>query len=595
MNIQDKINQAELSGGIVITASAGTGKTYCLVEKVKYLILQGINPVNILCFTFTQDAAQEFRNRIPNNETMTIGTIHAISLKIIKENSPKRYFVLDNGMQHKFVFDIFKELKIDFDKYNKYLSRIDLAKNIFLDYYNLIEDNDQLITSFFDDNNKLISFAREFEIKKEKQHKITFSDMQLKAYNILKNNPSILDNRQERWKYIFLDEAQDASNVDVALVSILAQKYHNLFVVGDVKQQIFQFRTGGNNSGLNGVSLMKNFKDIYPDASIFTLGTTYRNAKSICDIGNKIASKIDNSNIDTANQSLGKVTIIQPFESQLEEAIEICNLAIKAFNQDKTVRIIYRTNAQSLTFQKIMLQENIPYSINQTTSIFYTKEAKTAIACCEFAFEYDKLTLGMKIACLKNLKPLIANKFELYALTKKMQELTADCFANPYPFHNDSKTERIIDELIELKETFSHCQSISDVFNFVGKICKDDDSFSDNAEDNLIGIAEFASECKSLGELNQLIDQISKPRLLAPGEKAISLSTIHGAKGLENLVVFITGIVNDCFPHKNGETLEELNLFYVAITRAKSELYLSSFLSFGRKEYSGTTYIDMIR
>lgn len=346
---------------------------------------------------------------------------------------------------------------------------------------------------------------------------------------------------------------------------------------------------------INGAELITNFKQYYPNASTFNLPTTYRCAREITRISNLIAARIDGSHIDTANQNEGKIQIFAPFESQREEAYNISAMAIDKFRQNKTVRILYRTNAQSLTFQQIMLQENIPYSINQTTSIFYTKEAKTAIACCELAFEYDKLTLEMKIACLKNLRPLIANKFELYALTKKMQELTADCFANPYPFHNDSKTERIIDELIELKETFSRCQSISDVFNFVGKIYKDDDSFSDNAEDNLIGIAEFASECKSLGELNQLIDQISKPRLLAPGEKAISLSTIHGAKGLENSVVFITGIVNDCFPHKNGENAEELNLFYVAITRAKSELYLSSFLSFGRKEYSGTTYIDMIR
>lgn len=244
MSIIDKINSASITGGISVSASAGTGKTHCLVEKIKHCVANGVNPINILAFTFTVDSAQEFRKRIPNSELITVGTIHSVMYQIIRENSPKRYFVLDNGYQKKFVFDIFKELKIDYINYNKFLSRIELAKNIFPEYYDMLEDRDQNLLSFFENNHKLIGFAQEFEKKKEKQHKIVFSDMQLKAYDILRKNPAILDSRQERWKYIFLDEAQDASNVDIAVIMLLAEKYKQLFVVGDVKQKIYQFRTG---------------------------------------------------------------------------------------------------------------------------------------------------------------------------------------------------------------------------------------------------------------------------------------------------------------------------------------------------------------
>jgi DNA helicase-2/ATP-dependent DNA helicase PcrA len=244
MSIQDQINNTPMSGGIAVTAGAGTGKTYTLVNKIQHCIDSGINPVNMLVFSFTVDAANELKNRIKNGHLITVGTIHSVMYQIIRENSPKRYFVLDNGYQKKFVFDIFKELQIDYLNYNKFLSRIDLAKNMFPEYYDMLEDRDQNLLSFFENNHKLIGFAQEFEAKKEKQHKIVFSDMQLKAYDILRKNPAILDSRQERWKYIFLDEAQDASNVDIAVIMLLAEKYKQLFVVGDVKQKIFSFRTG---------------------------------------------------------------------------------------------------------------------------------------------------------------------------------------------------------------------------------------------------------------------------------------------------------------------------------------------------------------
>lgn len=588
MSIIDKINDTPMAGGICILASAGTGKTYCLVEKVKHCVSSGINPLNMLIFSFTVDSANEFRNRIPNNELMTIGTIHSVMLKIIKEHSRKAYYVIDGSKQIQIAFEILKELKVDFDKANKYLGWVGLAKNTFLDYYEMLEDNSAMLCSFFGDS-KIMSFAVEYEKKKEHLHKIAFDDFTLKAYWLLKENPEILDARQERWQYIFCDEAQDLNVPQIAIIKLLANKYKNLLIVGDGKQSIYQSFRGATPS------FMYDFKKIYPEANIFSLDKTYRNAISITGAGNKIASHIDHSIIDTANQSQGKIQILAPFASQREEAVNVSAMAINAFQQDKTVRILYRTNAQSLTFQQIMLQENIPFSINQATSIFFTKEAKTALACCEFTLEYENLNLSQKIATIKDLKPLIGNKFALYALTKKMQELGTDCLANPYPFEQDFKTEGVLHEIKDIKKSLQDRTTISSIFNYVANICREDESFSDNSEDNLIGIAEFASECKNLSELKILIDQISKPRLLAQGEKAICLSTIHGSKGLESSVVFLTGCVNGCLSHSKGMAEEELNLFYVAVTRAKDELYISSFLSFGRKEYSGTDYIDMIR
>jgi DNA helicase-2/ATP-dependent DNA helicase PcrA len=137
MTIQQQINDSKFP--IVVTASAGTGKTYSIVNKIQDCIEKGINPLNMLVFTFTVDAANELKNRIKNGQLMTVGTIHSVMYQIIRENSPKRYFVLDGGMQTKFVFNIFKENKIEYDKYSTYMGKVGFAKNMFSNYYELMK------------------------------------------------------------------------------------------------------------------------------------------------------------------------------------------------------------------------------------------------------------------------------------------------------------------------------------------------------------------------------------------------------------------------------------------------------------------------
>ena len=590
MSIMDEINKAPISGGIAVTASAGTGKTYSLTKKIEDCVAKGINPINMLVFTFTTDAANELKKRIGNaGSLMTVGTIHSVMLQIIREHGKKRYYVLDAGGQLRFAFDILKDLKMDFDRANRYLGAIGFAKNKFTDYYDLLENSPEFLEEFFGDKN-LFSFALEYERKKEHCHKIDFDDMTLKAFEILNNNPSILDNRQERWKYIFVDEAQDLCPPQTDVIKLLARKYKNLFIVGDEKQAIYgSFRASSPE-------FLKNFKKEYPDATIFNLPTTYRCCDAVCKAGNKIAQYIDKTIIDTANTELGSLITLSPFVNQRDEAGDICDKAIAEFNAGRSVKILYRTNAQSLVYQQIMLQENIPFSINQNTSIFQTKEAKLALACCSLAFEYDSLIQTSKISCLMNLKPLLNNKWGLYAITRKMKEADMCPFKNENKFMDDAKTADTLMEIKYLRERFTELKTIQDVFHYVAKVVEesDENDFSDSAYDNLIGIEEFAAPCKNMQELNQFIEAISRPRLLADGERAISLSTIHGSKGLEADVVFLTGVVDGLLPHKNGEDEEELNLFYVGVTRAKSELYVSGFMQFGRNTYEKFSYTGII-
>lgn len=589
MSVIDDIKNTPMSGGIAVSASAGTGKTYCLVEKVKRLISDGVNPINILVWTFTVDAANELKNRIPNGQLMTIGTIHSVMFQIIREHSAKRYYVLDGGAQTKFIFDILKELKIDFDKAGTYMDMIGIAKNTFIDYYELLESSPQSLEVFFGDK-KLLAFAIEYEKKKEHCHKIDFEDMALKAFKIMSESESILDSRHERWKYIFLDEAQDVSFVQAEIVRLLSSKYKNLFVVYDIKQAIYgSFRAGTT-------SFVTCFKKDYPNASQFSLPTTYRCAKNICDAGNRVAQFIDNSVIDTAINNNGEIYTKTMFRTQRQECEFVTKKAIEYFRHDKTVKILYRTNAQSLVLQQILLAENIPFSINQATSIFYTKEAKAAIAYCKLKYAYQDAKHEDRVAIINSMRPLLSSKWGLYEITGEMKKRKMCPFENPRTFDKSEQSHNTLQELLELKEMLASCNSISDVFAKTAKLIEGVDSFSPSATDNLIGISEFASECKTIEELFELIEKIQKPRLLAPGEKAISLSTIHGSKGLESDVIFLTGVVNGMMPHKLAEdVMEELNLFYVGVTRAKETLYITSFSSFGKNEYVGHQYIDSIK
>lgn len=342
---------------------------------------------------------------------------------------------------------------------------------------------------------------------------------------------------------------------------------------------------------INGAELITNFKQYYPDSSTFNLPTTYRCAKAICEAGNRIAAKIDQTIIDTANKSAGKIIKLPIFDTQSNEAEYVCQQAIKIFQGTKqTVKILYRTNAQSVMFQLFLIRQNIPFSINQNNSIFNTREAKLAIACCRFVTEYDNLNIDGKANTINDMRPLLSpySKKLLYGTLTDMRKSETDVLTGEL----GRKHEPVLNDLDDIMEMLAGKKPMQ-IVNAISKMdCMKD--FSDSAGDNLIGIAEFLKHCKNMTEVDSLIAEISRPRCVPAGERVISLSTVHGSKGLESDVVFVVGLSDDIFPHVLGVDKEELCLLYVAITRAKETLYLSGFSSFGTNEYKKHTYMDVI-
>lgn len=583
-DIQERLLNASLP--IVVRASAGTGKTYTLVNKVNSLIDSGINPANILAFTFTVDSAGDLKKRISQAELMTVGTIHSVMLQIIREHSPKRYYVIDNGRQQAMVYKLFKEMKIDFDKYGKYMGLIDLAKNTFTDYYDLLSNNSEHLNQFFGENG-LTMFARSYEKEKERCHKIDFSDFVLKAYWLLKDNPNILDSRQERWKYIFVDEAQDLCVPQIDIIKLLGEKYRNIFIVGDFKQGIYQFRNSTSE-------YLENFTKIYPEANEFVLPTTYRCSHAVCQAGNKVAHHIDKSVINTNNPAAGQVMKNTTYETQHDEADAVCQAAIDEFNAGKSVRILYRTNAQSLVYQTNLITAGVPFSISQAGSIFNSREVRLALACCKLAHEYHDLPISEKADIIKQLNLILRNKWEAYGLARTMTKLDECPLTSPasYPDHRG-----IIDEIISFRDSLN-TKTPSQIFFMVAGLIEVNerlmDTLSNNSVDNLLGLSEFVSGCKNMKEIDALIEQIQRPRTLLPGERAISLSTIHGAKGLEADVIYLTGVADGLFPHSMSERGDELNLLYVGVTRARESLHISGFKQYGNREFDSHSFAGII-
>lgn len=342
---------------------------------------------------------------------------------------------------------------------------------------------------------------------------------------------------------------------------------------------------------INGAELITNFKHYYPCASVFNLPTTYRCARAICEAGNRIAEKIDQTVINTANKSAGKIVKLPIFDTQSDEAEFVCKQAIKIFKgTSQTIKILYRTNAQSVMFQLFLIRQNIPFSINQNNSIFNTKEAKLAIACCRFVTEYDNLDIDGKANTINDMRPLLSpySKKLLYNTLIDMRKSETDVMTGEL----GRKHEPVLNDLDDIMQMLAG-KKPAQIINSISKMdCMKD--FSESADDNLISISEFIKHGKTMTEIDNLIAEISRPRCVPAGERVISLSTIHGSKGLESENVFVTGLSDNIFPHILEEKNTELNLAYVAITRAKETLYLSGFSSFGNNTYNKHTYMEMI-
>ncbi len=620
MNYLETLNPAQLEavknidGPTMVIAGAGSGKTRVLTFRIAYLMEKGVDPFNILSLTFTNKAAKEMKERISSiigsteAKNLTMGTFHSVFARILRHHAekigyPQNFTIYDTQDSRSLIKTIVKELKLDDKVYKASMvqGRISSAKN------NLIsavayESNSDIVNE-----DRQSGRPRVFEIYKayEKRCKLAgamdFDDLLYKTNVLFRDSPETLHFYQHRFKYILVDEYQDTNYSQYLLVKKLAAVYENVCVVGDDAQSIYSFR-GAN------IQNILNFKADYPDYNIYKLEQNYRSSQNIVNAANSVIAKNKDQiqkNVWTSNDVGSKIKVIRTLTDN-EEGKLIANQIFETKQNESAENsdfaILYRTNAQSRSFEEALRKLNLPYKIYGGLSFYQRKEIKdiigyyrlTANPQDEEAFKriinYPKRGIGNS-----TVEKLVvaANHYGV-----SLWEVAAE--PQKYPTDLNSGTRNKLNQFVtqiksfavdlEQKDAYTLAQHIAITSGILKDLYADKSPEGvaryENIQALLAGIKEFTANVSD-GETAFLSDFMVDVALLtdADNEKdedknKISLMTIHASKGLEFPYVFVVGLEENLFPsqmalNSRTELEEERRLFYVAITRAERNCTLS--------------------
>ncbi|MDO5716514.1 MAG: 3'-5' exonuclease [Tissierellia bacterium] len=607
MNFKDALNETQYEavqhteGPLLILAGAGSGKTRVVTYKIAYLIKEiGVNPYDILAITFTNKAAREMKERseiLLNRpvEGLWIGTFHSICVRILRKNVSSNFTIYDTQDTNNLLKAICKELNLDKDIYrpSSIRSQISAYKNKGLGP--LDHERDAGVDFYLSQVNKVFW---EYEKRLKENNAYDFDDLLLKTVQLFRTREDILFHYANKFQYIFVDEYQDVNDIQYQLVKLLSSVHGNITVVGDENQSIYAFRGANLNNILN-------FEKDFPGAKVIYLNENYRSTTAILDCANALIQNNPQKykrDLFTKKSGGEKVEYVEHLFSGDEaffvaQAIE--DLIDRGYSYGD-MAILYRTNAQSRAFEDFFIRSSIPYEIIGGMRFYDRKEVKDAIAYLrllsnpEDTISFERVVntprrgIGPKtmreILHLRSIEGL--NCYEALAkggttkgveLAKLYQELA--CSRDTMTLMDLTKS------LLERSGYISSLRLSSAI---------EDQSRLQNVEEFISYVGEFERLYPESGledllaELSLLSDIDNKS-----DEDRVSLMTIHSAKGLEFPVVFVVGMEEGLFPSRlsmesDTEVEEERRLCYVAMTRAKKKLFLTSAQQ--RMLYGNTNY-----
>ena len=592
MNFLESLNKQQLSaathmeGPCLVIAGAGSGKTKVLTTRIANLINNGVRSSNILAITFTNKAANEMRERVKNiigDHYAFVGTFHSFGLRVIKENTDilkisKNFTIIDTEDVNNIIKKILKDLGYDPKEYSpSYIrGRISFIKN------NMLSNSE--IEKFLITPPEKIATQVYFEYEKilKRNDTIDFDDLLKKPVELFTENSEILEKYQDKYEYILIDEYQDTNEVQYKLVRLLAKKNRNLFVVGDPSQSIYSFR------GANFQNIL-NFEKDYQDSVTYKLPQNYRSTQTILSAANDVISHNSQRKDINLFSELGdgvKIKYVRAFNDEAETnrvAEEIRNLRTLGYSL-KDMAIFYRTNAQSRGIEDRMVKENIPYKVFGSYYFYKRKEIKDLLAYLRLIANHnDDISLRRVINEPKRkIGEKTIDNIEKIAYINGISMFDAIESGKELEFKNliISLTEKAKDvSLTELIDIVLSDTKIRENYE------KEKTLESDLRLENLMEFKSVTENFEKLTgsvNLNDFLEEISlvaDATEYSPDSDAVTLMTIHSAKGLEFKVVFIIGLEENILPHANslyeeGELEEERRLMYVAITRAKERLYL---------------------
>ena len=594
MNILDGLNKEQkmavehIDGPCLVLAGAGSGKTKVLTMRIANLINHGIYSKNILAITFTNKAAKEMRERINNvvdENYAFVGTFHSFGLRIIRENYEllglsKNFTIIDSDDGTSIIRKILKDLDYDYKTYSPGFikNKISFIKNEML--------SDSEAEKFLTSPPEQVALKVYYEYQKvlRRNNAVDFDDLLRLPVELFIQNEEVLDDYQEKYKYILIDEYQDTNEVQYKMIKKLAEKYRNLFVVGDINQSIYGFRWSNYKNILN-------FEKDYPEAVSITLNQNYRNTNTILNAANSVIKNNTESKEVNLFSELGegvKVKYMRSYDEKHEVTLimEEIKKLLESGYEYKDIAILYRTNAQSRTLEEGMLKLNYPYKVVGSYYFYKRKEVKDLLSYLRLISNHnDDVSLERVINVPK--RGIGTKSIEdLETLAKEKNTSIFEVLNKP----KEIEFKNLILELTEKSKNVDLTELIDIVLEKSGlkaEIEKDKTLESELRIENLMEFKSITENYqKETGTVN-LEDFLEDISLVADvsdhndDNNVITLMTMHSAKGLEFRAVFLAGMEENIMPHaislqeKDGIE-EERRLCYVAITRAKERLYITN-------------------
>ncbi len=610
--LNDPQKQAVLQteGPVMIIAGAGSGKTRVLTYRIANLIRKGVDPFNIIALTFTNKAAKEMRNRIESvvgheARNLWMGTFHSIFAKILRMEAdklgyPSHFTIYDSDDSKSLIKSILKEMQID-DKIYKpgmILGRISNAKN------NLITagmyQTDEEVNAY-DSSTGRPELGKIYKVYEERCFKagaMDFDDLLLKTYQLITKFPDVLNKYQHKFKYMMVDEYQDTNHCQFMIIKKLAAVHQNICVVGDDAQSIYSFRGATIKNILS-------FESEYSDLKIFKLEQNYRSTQVIVNAsGGIIKNNKDQlqKKVWTSNATGDKIKVLKAINDNEEGrfvAQAIFDEKMEKQLPNSAFAILYRTNAQSRSFEEALRKLNVPYRIFGGMSFYQRKEIKDFVAYLRLVINNNDEEALKRIINypVRGIGQTTIDRLILYAGQNNLSFWEVIQRVREYP-ELRAAASKITDFAImiqsfgELRKTHNAYELAAYIAKATGllKFLNEDKTIEgisryENMVALLNGIKEFVEDDtneqeKTLENYLQDIALLTDTDKDDPNADKVTLMTIHGSKGLEFPVVFIGGMEENLFPSQMSlgnrkELEEERRLFYVALTRAELKIYLS--------------------
>jgi DNA helicase-2/ATP-dependent DNA helicase PcrA len=615
LNEAQQLPVLQKDGPMIVIAGAGSGKTRVLTVRIANLMSQGVDAFNILALTFTNKAAREMKKRIAdivgNNEAKNLwmGTFHSVFAKILRIEAeklgyPSNFTIYDTQDSVRLIGAIIKEMQLDKDIYKpkQILGRISSYKNSLITVKAYFNNPELQEADAMSKKPRMGEIYQQYVERCFKSGAMDFDDLLLKTNELLNRFPDVLAKYQDRFRYILVDEYQDTNHSQYLIVRALSDRFQNICVVGDDAQSIYAFRGANINNILN-------FQKDYDNVQMYRLEQNYRSSKNIVEAANNVIDK-NKTKFDkvvwTSNADGPKIKVHRSLtDSEEGRFVAATIFEQKMQNQmhNGEFAILYRTNAQSRAMEDALRKRDIPYRIYGGLSFYQRKEIKDVLAYLRLVINpkdeealvrvinypargignstIDKLTIAAN-----HYKRSI---FEVMEHIDKIDlKLNSGTKTKLTDFVNMIKSFQVINEN---QDAFYLTEHITKKTGLVQELKKDGTPEGiariENIEELLNGIKDFTEGQKEVdgarGALAEFLEDVALATDLdkdTGDDDRVALMTIHLAKGLEFPHVFIVGLEEDLFPsamslNTRSELEEERRLFYVALTRAEHQAYLT--------------------